>query len=123
VSEQIGPSTSDLAIARKVQKQTCTDILEAMIEQSGKSVNECRSEIILVGLSTMSNLRRCAEQVLGASDQKLLDLMVNGCLAGFGWAGIAAYYDLETGYINMLDELNGLNVKDVNDLPPTEEKG
>ena len=119
--EQIGPTTGEFAGYRKVQKQTCEEIITALADEAGISSAEAQAKVIMSGLQVLAYLRATVERREG--EGKTADLVIEAILAGFGWSGTAAFYDLDVDYINILDELNGMKVKDDNDLPPTKEKG
>ena len=121
VVEQHGPTTGQFADYRKTQKMACVDISNALQEQTGMVKSEAHRLIISVGLPAIEHLRKCAEQA-GQGDAKTVDLLIEACLTGFGWTGLASHYQLTDGYIEMIDGLNSLNIKTDNDLPPTEEK-
>ena len=117
---QSGPTTGEFAALRKLIKGSCVEMLAAFASELGITTEQAQAAIIMTGLSALEEVRRQVRAKYGAT--KAAAIMFDACLTGYGWSGIAAYYDLQHDYIQTLDTLNGLTVRDDSNLPPTDEK-
>ena len=118
---QYGPTTGQFAAYRETQKIACKDILASLQAVEGYEGDKARATIIMVGIQVINLLRQEATRM--TDDPGTADIVIQACLAGYGWAGVAEFYKLDEGYISTLDTINNLNVKGDNDIPPTKEKG